>query len=45
MTLKEFFNGYENPQNKYEEAPFIAWIVFISLGLVIISGVFTVFIK
>lgn len=43
MTIKEFFNGKENPSNKYEEAPFFAWLIFIGLFLVIISGAITVF--
>lgn len=41
--LYYFFNGYENPQNKYEESPFMAWIFFVILALVMISGISSVF--
>ncbi len=31
------------PETLYDENPLTAWIVFISLGVVIISGIITVF--
>jgi len=43
QKLNLFFNGYENPTNKYEECPFIAWCVFAALFLVIILGCYSVF--
>lgn len=43
MTIKEFFNGKENPGNKYEESPFFAWLVFITLFLIMISGLIAVY--
>ena len=27
MTRKQFFKGYENPRNKYQENPFISTII------------------
>lgn len=41
--IKHFFFGYDNPVNRYEECPFLAWLVILFLIFYSVWGTIVVF--